>query len=86
MFFIQNSLFYKKYKKYILKGWLFGLKLIFGDFSKKKENKTFSKFLLFLKLNILYLKVIQGLGKINQQFRIFCLFCYTTSFYGVKML
>jgi hypothetical protein len=46
MLFIQNSLFYKKYKKYILKGWLFGLKLIFGDFSKKKENKTFSKFFI----------------------------------------
>ena len=43
MLFIQKSLFYKKYKKYILKGWLFGLKLNFGDFSKKKENMTFRK-------------------------------------------
>jgi hypothetical protein len=30
------------------------------------ENKTFLYFLLFLKLYILYLNVIQGLGKINQ--------------------
>jgi hypothetical protein len=54
MFFIQNSLFYKKYKKYILKGWLFGLKLIFGDFSKKKENKTFSKFFIISEVKTSY--------------------------------
>ncbi len=54
-----------------------------NDFSK---IRLFRKFLLFLELNILYLKVIQGLSKINHQFRIFCLFCLTTSFYGVKML
>ncbi len=88
MLLIQNSLFHKNYKKNIFKEWLFGLKLVFrlllqkNDFSKKR---LFLKFLLFLELNILYLKVIQGLSKINHQFRIFCLFCYTTSFYEVKM-
>ena len=53
-----------------------------NDFSKKR---LFLKFLLFLELNILHLKVIQGLSKINHQFQIFSLFCFTTSFYEVKM-